>query len=149
MTKTELINGKHVEKRADGSIKVSTFNHEPSRTQQQFKDQVDVNKIMSKFKKTGVINHLNSKSGVYSDLHEIPDLASALNTVAKAQTAFMELPSELRKKFGNDPENLIKYLQDDKNIAESVELGLRIATKPEPSMAQQVAEAIKSTQEIK
>jgi len=45
MKKIENINGR---------IKVQTINNQDTRTQQQFKDDVDVNNIIKKYKRTGI-----------------------------------------------------------------------------------------------
>lgn len=106
--------------------KVQSIFTEPSMTQQQFKDEVDVNKIIAKFKKTGQISHLSNRTGTYGDFSEIPDYQQMLHTIMDANEKFAQLPSQLREKFSNDPQNLINYLQDPKNTEESIKLGLRI-----------------------
>lgn len=117
---------KIITRRPNGNVRVQTINDEPTMTQQQFKDQVDVNNIIAKFKKTGQITHLNASKGVYADLTQVGDYQSAMDKVVKAQEAFLTLPADLRKKFGNDPENFLKFVDDPKNDAEAVELGIKI-----------------------
>ena len=56
-------NMKVIEKRKNGSIRVYTVNNEPSMTDQQFKDDCDVNSIVNKFTKTGHLTHrINKKT---------------------------------------------------------------------------------------
>lgn len=116
---------KIVQVRPDGSKRVATVNEEPTRTQQQWKDMVNVNNIMAKYKRTGSISHLrNVQNGVYADLTTIPDYMSALMTVHQAREAFESLPALVREKFKHDPAQLIDYLKDPKNKDEAIELGL-------------------------
>lgn len=117
---------KVIEKRANGKVRVATINEEPSRTQQQFRDQVNVNSIMAKYKKTGLIDHVRDNPGTYSDMTQIGSYQDALQKVINAQQTFETLPSNLRQKFGHDPQQLITFLSDDKNYDEAVQLGLVI-----------------------
>lgn len=117
----------------DGRVKVQTiFDHEkePSLTQQHHKDQCDVNKIIARAKKGAAITHLNPYQGQYQDLTLLPDYATALNTVIKANEAFMALPATVRDEFAHDPEKLIKFVADEKNYERALELGLVSKRKP-------------------
>ena len=120
---------KQVTKRANGSIRVATKNTLPTKAKQEYKDQVDVNRIIAKYKKTQDPSLLAGKTGVYADLTDIKDYQSSLNSIIKADAAFMALPSQIRERFANDPSRLISFLADSKNNNEAVELGLR--KKPE------------------
>lgn len=109
---------------SNGRTKVMTLNTEPSKTHQSFKNECDINQIMSKFKKTGMVTHLAKNKGVYMDISNAPDYQKALDTVLKAESAFMALPSQVRKELGNDPQNLMDLLKDPKNKKRAEELGL-------------------------
>lgn len=115
---------KTILKRADGSLKVLTTNTDPSLTQQQFKKQTDINNIMKKFKNTGEITHLNRKRGVYLDSTTAQSYQDSLQTVIDAQNAFHSLPADLRKRFGNDPSELMAFMENPKNYDEAVQLGI-------------------------
>jgi len=131
---------KVVTKRPDGSKRVQTINEEPTLTQQQFKDEVNINNIVKKYKKTGQWTHLHGKTGTFADFSELPSYQDALHTVMKADESFMQLPSTLRTKFNNNPQELITYLSDPKNIEESIQLGLRQKPTPTPTTPQQPSE---------
>lgn len=105
-----------------------TVNNEPSATQQQFADQVDVNKIVRRFMSSGQVPVLQDNPR-FGDFPTI-DLHEAMNIVRSTEEAFMRLPSQLRKRFGNDPGELWTWLQDPANDDEAVKLGLFTA-KPE------------------
>lgn len=105
--------------------RVATVHEGASRTQQQFKDDCDVNKIMEKYRRTGTITfRKNVQDGVYMNLADAPDYQEALNTVIQAERAFEEVPSKIRLRFENDPKQFLAYLADPANHAEAVKLGL-------------------------
>ena len=115
---------KKIIKQDDGRIRVMTVNDQPSLTRQEFKEEVNVNSIIRKYQKTGMLTHVRNNPGAYMDLTNKPDYEVALQTVIDANNQFNTLPSEIRKKFGNDPGELIAYLSDPRNHDEAVELGL-------------------------
>jgi len=108
----------------NGRRKVVTVNEEPSRTQQQFKEMSDINRIMKKYHKGEMVNYLNRNPGKYGDFSSMPSYSDALQTVMDAQDSFMTLPSLVRKRFDNDPAKVIQFVSDKKNYEEAVNLGL-------------------------
>jgi len=124
---------KIISKRPNGTTRVVTVPMGETRTQRQFKDQCDVNKIIAKFKKTGSITHIrNAEQGVYADLTNLPDLQEAQAVVIAAQTAFEAVPSDIRQRFGHDPQQFIQFLADPKNSEEAIKLGLKKSPPPPP-----------------
>lgn len=119
--------------RPDGSLNVMTINVEPSMTQQQFKDEADINNIVKKYTRTGEFTHLATKVGTYGDFSNIKDWQSMIHQVSSAKEAFQDLPAKIRARFQNDPGQLISFLQDSKNYDEGVKLGLidRPSTDPD------------------
>lgn len=109
-----------------GRVRVQTVNMEDSKTQQQFKDQCDVNKIVAKYKRdTGRWLHLMSPNGGrYADVSSIKDYHSMLLQLQDANSAFMALPALVRQRFQNDPGKLLQFMQDPKNYDEGVKLGI-------------------------
>jgi len=116
-----------------GRIRVQTVNKEPSLTQQQFKDECDINNIVKRYNQTGEFLHLTSKQGRFADFSDITDYQTMLDTVARAQEAFASLPANVRTKFSNDPGRLLEFIQDKNNYAEGVELGLLTPKPPTPT----------------
>lgn len=117
------------------TLRVMTINEEPTRTQQQFKDDVNVNNIMKRYKKTGQITHLSGRQGQYMNLTSAPDYFEAMQKIATANSAFLTLPSEVRRRFGNDPALLLEFIHDERNYDEGVKLGIfeRKKVPPQPS----------------
>jgi phage internal scaffolding protein len=95
----------------------------PSMAVQSEKDRCDINKIMQKYRYTGLIDHVKA-GGDYGDFSAIGDYKGAMDQVIKAQEAFMTLDSSLRAHFGNDPAKLLEFLGDKKNEKKAIELGL-------------------------
>lgn len=60
----------------------------------------------------------------YGDFSNIGTYQDAMEVVLKADNAFYELPSAVRKRFDNDPAKLLDFLQDNNNLDEAVKLGL-------------------------
>jgi len=99
-------------------------------TEQNHKDETDINNIVRKYNKTGLIDHLNQFEKQYADMTGY-DYQDAMNTVAAANTMFEGLPSAIRNKFDNDPAKFIDFVDDESNADKLVEMGL--AKKPEVS----------------
>lgn len=95
----------------------------PIVVQQQFKEECDINTIVKRFGLTGELpENLNfPKSG---DFTGVTDFHTAMNVVRRAEEEFMELPAELRSRFGNDPGTLLAFLEDPKNKEDAIKLGL-------------------------
>lgn len=107
-----------------GRTVVDTVNKEKSITQQQFKDECDINNIMAKYQKTGEFTGAIRKGGQYGDFSQITDFHDMQNTLIYAQEAFMLLPANVRTRFRNDPGELLNFLQDENNYDEALDLGL-------------------------
>lgn len=96
----------------------------PGRTKQSFRDHVDVNHIVAKYRKTGFLEHVSKNPGVFADVSGVGDFQEARSRIRVAEEAFEQLPSALRKRFANDPGELVKFISDDVNRPEAILLGL-------------------------
>lgn len=96
---------------------------DPSLTKQSFKDECDINKIMARFQRTGVLDHVRKHQPEYGFASNA-DFTSSMQLVAQAQSMFEELPSSVRKRFDNSPGAFLDFVQDESNTAEMAELGL-------------------------
>lgn len=100
----------------------------PTMTQQHFKDECDINKIMQQYQDYGtpIVDPLAHRSGqpVFDDFSDLPDLQTAQNKLIEAQALFMSLPSSIRRRFDNDPVRFVEFCQNADNVAEMRELGL-------------------------
>lgn len=98
-------------------------------TQQQFKEEVDINTIIKRFGLTGELpeNLAMPQSG---DFTGISDFHTAMNLVRASQEEFMRVPAEIRARFNNDPGRFIEFVEDDKNYDEAIKLGLAVKKPP-------------------
>ena len=115
-----------------------------SMTQQQFKAECDVNNILAKYKRTGMLSHIQKHQGNFGDFSSIEDYQSSLGKLMQAQQSFESLPSELRAKFENDPAQLISFLSDKKNDAEAIKLGLKIERKAPETIQSAMEKALEA-----
>lgn len=99
-----------------------------SKTNQSDKDSTDINKIMKRYEKSGLITDLITgvpRTPNYGDFTGIPDYHTLQSTLARTRQAFEALPADTRTRFGNDPHNLVNFLADPKNDGEAVDLNLK------------------------
>lgn len=92
-------------------------------TEQQHKKECDVNNIIRKYDKTGLITHVSRFEGTFGDLSGA-DFKEMSDRVAKARSMFEELPSNIRHEFKNDPSRLLQFMDDPGNRAKAEKLGL-------------------------
>lgn len=100
------------------------------RTKQSMQEECDINKIMKRFTRTGRLPEMIRKNPVYGDFSSDLDYQESLNIINKANLQFEALPSNVRKRFDNDPKKLLAFVHDPKNIEEMYDLGLAIRPKP-------------------
>lgn len=106
---------------------------EPSLTRQEFAAECDINNIMAQYEKTGVINHYARVEPRYVDVTGVPpDFATALNILADAEKAFMDLPAKVRREFDNDAVKFVEFAQDPKNLDQLRDWGLAEPLPVEP-----------------
>ena len=119
MSKTKtLIRSAYGEKQ---KVQITTLD---ARTEQCHRDECDISKIIAKYDRTGVLNHVNDFEARYEDLTGL-DYQTMLNTVANANSMFEGLPSEIRNQFANDPANFISFMDDQNNNEQMYEMGLK------------------------
>ena len=115
-----------------------------SLTEKHHKDECDINKILSRYLKTGVITHGKTLTGYYDDVSNIGDYTQAMETVARAKELFMQLPSGVRTKFNNNPAEFLDFCGDEDNLEELQEMGLANAPKKASAEASSKKEEIKA-----
>lgn len=114
-----------VEKRKEtGRLRVKWMPEGESKTQQHFKKKCDVNSILARYAKTGVLDHVRQVQGAYGDYSSVASYQEALEKVFSAEQAFNALPAQIRKRFNNSPVELLKFVSEEKNRDEAISLGL-------------------------
>lgn len=107
-------------------------------TKQSFARETDINEIMKKYTKTGLLDpsQLATRQAQFADVSEIGDFQQCQEIVQNAQKAFMTLPAELRSRFDNEPAKLLDFCANDENKEEAIKLGIiskPSKTTPEPT----------------
>jgi len=96
----------------------------PSRTKQSFKDECDINRIMKRWQKTAVLEHVRDGMPSYGDFTNATDYKTAADQVKAANEAFMQMPANVRQRVDNSPAKFLDFIGDPENRSELVELGL-------------------------
>jgi len=110
------------------------------RTKQAFKDECDINTILKRFLRTGVLDFTNKREAQYGDTTGL-EFNQAMQTVAQAKSLFADLPAGLRARFKNDPAEFLDFVQDDRNMEEARKLGLLKPAKTDPLASPEPASA--------
>ncbi len=107
------------------------------KTKQSFKDECDVNRIVSRFAETGLITHAHGREPQYG-FASAQSFTEAAYIVAESNQIFEALPSETRAHFKNSVIDYLDAVEDPERQAELAELGL-IPPLPEPIPSDEVA----------
>lgn len=109
---------------------------EPTRTQQHFKNETDINQIVKRAIATGnqAIFTPTQRAQFY-DCTAYQDFQSALDMLGDVEDDFSSLPSAVRKQFGNDVERYVAFMSDPRNIDKAIELGLLEGGEKSPAPA--------------
>jgi len=91
------------------------FKNDEGVTHQEQKEQCDINNILEKYRRTGVVNHLNKYGEQYGDFTQI-DYQDAQNKVAEVNTMFNELPAQERARFQHDPAQFLEFIAQQSNV---------------------------------
>jgi len=118
---------------------------DPSLTQQQFKEEADINTIVDRFLKSGVLPTAATMPQ-YVDYEGVFDFQSAMNVVRRADENFMRLDAKVRARFNNSPQAFLEFFANPENADEAIRLGLAIP-KETSSVAKATDEATPSKAE--
>lgn len=118
------------------------------RTKQSFRDDADINVLVRRFAKTGVIMQRDVVP-LRGDFTDAMDFRAMQDAIKAANDSFMSLPSDVRERFGHNPEKFIRFSLDKANLPELRKLGLAKPeapppVKPEPMEVRVVGDPIKS-----
>ena len=104
-----------------------------SLTQQHFKEECDVINIIKRHDRNGIIEHVQRGQARYGDFSNVADYREALHLVRDAQDEFMTIPSDIRKKFDNDPGKFYEFVSNPDNKEELKTMGFITPDVAEPS----------------
>lgn len=100
------------------------FSGEQTLTEQHHLNQCSMKKIMERYQRSGIIDHLNQYQGTYADFSNTPEYQEAQNIIAAANSMFETVPAQIRDKFDNDPGKFVDFMQNNQNIDKIEEMGL-------------------------
>lgn len=104
-------------------------------TQQQFKDDVNINVMMKRMGITdGNLPPAATDPRYFGDFTDVGDFRDNLDRVRDATQRFNALPAALRSRFNNDPATLFNFVMDSANAEESVKLGLLAKLEESPDL---------------
>ncbi|AXH74899.1 MAG: internal scaffolding protein [Microviridae sp.] len=98
---------------------------DPSRTQQQFAEDADINTIVRRFGITGKMPE-NATFPTYGDFTGISDYRTALDAINQADAEFLAIPAEVRARFDNDPQRFLEFCSTPDNLPAMREMGLAV-----------------------
>lgn len=84
----------------------------------------DINNIMARYVRDGVIEHVKEFGAQYGDFTCVPDYATCLRAVSEAEECFNALPAKVRSRFENDPAQFLDFVSDPANRNEMALMGL-------------------------
>lgn len=92
----------------------ATVNTEPSMTRQADAESCDVNNIMKRYERTGVLPPF-ATPGFFGDVSRLGDFHAITEVVRQTTEVFMQLPAKTRFEFGNDVANFVNWASDGQN----------------------------------
>lgn len=113
----------------------------PTRTQQHFKEDCDINNVIRKYGQTGMWAHLDPREATYGDFSQETDLTAATQLVDQAQREFDALPAAVRALCQNDPVMLLHNLANETSAAQLVAAGLPVEPVPR-TLEEQIASGV-------
>jgi phage internal scaffolding protein len=102
-------------KRKNGTFRLASKPSGASKTDQSDKNMVDINLIMERYAKTGVLPHFKEKIAQYLDVTELPSYMEAQKQISEAKELFNQLPAKVRKLMNNNPAKLEEFIEDPDN----------------------------------
>ena len=100
---------------------------DPSLAQQHFEEEANINNIIARYESTGVLGdpfNPGTTQPMYGDFSSVVDFHTAQNIISHSMQAFEQLPATVRKRFNNDPAQLLEFLEKEENRGEAIKLGL-------------------------
>lgn len=106
---------------------------EDRRTKSEFADECDINKIMARYKRTGVLPEFAQKAAArFGDFSQVPTFTEMQEKIIAANELFLALPAAVRKQFDNDPGQFIAASESQEGRELLVKLGLGKAKESQP-----------------
>jgi len=102
------------------------------RAHQEFKEECDINVIVSKWRRTHSVTHLKQGMPWYGDFTTASDYQDAMNRCLSANEAFLDLPASVRDRCGNSPSKFMSMIADEEGLEALEEAGLKVDRRDPP-----------------
>ena len=98
----------------------------PSLTQQQFKDECEIESLLKAHNLSQVMGIVNNhgQNPIFADVSDIPDFAESQNHISLAREYFESLPSSVRSHFDNSLPQFLASLNNPDAREALVSLGI-------------------------
>lgn len=118
------------------AVSIATAPPQPDdgKTQQNFKEECDINTIVQRFNLTGQLPE-NLKLPQYVNYEGVFDFQTAMQTMMEAEEQFMSVPAHIRAQFDNSPQKFLEYCENPNNREGLRKLGLLKPEPPQPAPA--------------
>ena len=107
------------------SLESSITAFSKTKTQQNFKEQCDINRIVKQFAGTGELQQRQGTPLSADEFVGVMDYHTAMNAVRRGDEAFMALDARTRERFDN-PGVFVDFCMDPSNLEELRKMGLAI-----------------------
>lgn len=95
----------------------------PSMTKQEFKNDVNMNSIMKRYRSTGILPVSNAKA-VFGDFSKVYDYQTAVQKVMEIDEEFLKLPSHVRERYGNNPDMFMQAISNHQGLQALINEGI-------------------------
>lgn len=120
------------------------------RTKSEFKDECDMNMIVARYRRTGVLpESARTSAARYGDFSQVPTYHEMFDRVLAAQDVFNALPAHVRKSFNNDPGEFLAASQTEEGQKLMVKLGLATARSEAPKEEPKASPSPTSKESVK
>lgn len=118
-----------------------------ARVKSEFAREADINFIVGRYKRQGAFSDefVTKKKPFFGDYSNVTDFRDLVDTVAKVQRTFNELPVDTKKKFKQDPSLALAFMADEANADEARKLGLLPPLTLEELRAKEAVEPVGET----
>lgn len=88
-----------------------------SLTEQHHAKACDINTIMAKYLKDGLIDHISKYEPQFGDVSEL-DFKHSMDTITRVESEFHDLPAYVREHYDHDPANYLAAVITDDGLEE-------------------------------
>tara|TARA_B100000579_G_scaffold320748_1_gene270351 strand:+ start:3402 stop:3875 length:474 start_codon:yes stop_codon:yes gene_type:complete len=148
MTKKTTANVLPFRTQYTGNVRIPFETTGESLTQQQFAEESQIQNIVKKYDSQGFFDTINRNPAQYGDFTQITDLHSAMSQINEAKENFMTIPSPIRERFNNDPQQFYSFASDENNFDELVDMGLATQRVPDNPVSSPVVEEKKDQSSV-